>query len=458
MNRVLSAAAPLLAASVFAAVFVASGALAQELPPGHPPLDSEAAKRPAPPLDEAAMKSGQLPPGHPPMPAGGPGASAAPGGQPDALAQKLDALKGNQGKSKDFEAAVGSARVFYNHGRFGDAIPFLEEAVAKAEPTRSLYLEQKRKADAAKKPMPPAGTVGCVPGAEMNLEALSARAKEKAKAGESWAAASCARAALHAVAEAETMLAASKFLEGDAAGALKAYERVLKVFELHPEALYGRASILMDTRGNDVSALKEARASLETYLREYPTAPKAKSAKLFVTHLDEAIPLGGIAALNKHRAANPKPREEAKSPHAPVPGQKEGELPQITKEQMEFLQQLRGNSELQAKIPALLEEAEDFLSKGKYQDALNNYKQAMPVQPDNGRLRAGMAWSLVGLQKPMAERIWSVAVESDAAAVDKLGDTLKAKGDGAGAKALWSKLAQSAPSYATSAKLSDKLK
>jgi predicted negative regulator of RcsB-dependent stress response len=58
----------------------------------------------------------------------------------------------------------------------------------------------------------------------------------------------------------------------------------------------------------------------------------------------------------------------------------------------------------------------------------------------------------------MADRVWSVAVSADPAAVDKLGDTLAAKGDKAGAKALWSKLAETAPSYADSSSMGAKLR
>jgi hypothetical protein len=80
----------------------------------------------------------------------------------------------------------------------------------------------------------------------------------------------------------------------------------------------------------------------------------------------------------------------------------------------------------------------------------------VPFQPDNGRAKAGMAWALVGKGSPMADRIWGVAVGSDAAAVEKLGDTLLAKGDAKGAKALWAKLLQSAPDYPNKAALQAK--
>ncbi|MFY0529025.1 hypothetical protein ACN28I_39655 [Archangium gephyra] len=97
-----------------------------------------------------------------------------------------------------------------------------------------------------------------------------------------------------------------------------------------------------------------------------------------------------------------------------------------------------------------------MLSKGRYDEALAAYRQVMPLRPD-GRVKAGLAWTLVGLGKPTADRVWGVAVGSDPAAVDQLGETLKAKGDAKGAKALWTKLAASAPDYAARASLQAKL-
>jgi hypothetical protein len=57
----------------------------------------------------------------------------------------------------------------------------------------------------------------------------------------------------------------------------------------------------------------------------------------------------------------------------------------------------------------------------------------------------------------MADRVWSVAVQGDPAAIDKLGEALSEKGDKQGAKALWTKLASSAPDYAQKAGLKNKI-
>jgi TolA-binding protein len=51
-----------------------------------------------------------------------------------------------------------------------------------------------------------------------------------------------------------------------------------------------------------------------------------------------------------------------------------------------------------------------------------------------------------------------VAVSGDPAAVEKLGDTLKAKGNAAEARALWQRLQQSAPDYASKGSLAAKLR
>jgi hypothetical protein len=50
--------------------------------------------------------------------------------------------------------------------------------------------------------------------------------------------------------------------------------------------------------------------------------------------------------------------------------------------------------------------------------------------------------------------VWNVAAQ-DPAAIDALGESLKAKGDAAGAKGVWQRLAATVPSYAS--KLNGKL-
>ena len=81
---------------------------------------------------------------------------------------------------------------------------------------------------------------------------------------------------------------------------------------------------------------------------------------------------------------------------------------------MEAFQKTEVTPEMQANFARLIEDGEAKLVANKYQDALDDFRQVMPYQPNNPRLRAGMAWALVGLQRqPMADNVWRVAVSSD---------------------------------------------
>jgi cytochrome c-type biogenesis protein CcmH/NrfG len=72
----------------------------------------------------------------------------------------------------------------------------------------------------------------------------------------------------------------------------------------------------------------------------------------------------------------------------------------------------------------------------------------MPYQPDNARLRAGMAWTMIRLNRqPMADNVWNVAAQNPDA-ISALGDALKSKGDAEGAKAVWQRLKDTVPTYA----------
>jgi tetratricopeptide (TPR) repeat protein len=404
----------------------------QPLPQGNP--GAMPANHPAlPPVDPGA----QLPPSHPPMPSGAPVADE-PGPSTEELMKRLDAMKDLADKDKSFEVAASLGRLYYAHGRYAEAATYLVQALEKAKPARQFYFEEKKAAGS--KPLPAAGSIGCTPKPDDHLQAQLELAKGKAKSDPA-AAASCIRAALHPLIEVETQLGNARFLTKDSTGALAAYESALELFESNPEARYGRAALLLDTRGDDPKALEQARGDFVRFMTDYPTSPRAKQAKQLLERTDAAIAAGGMSKLV---AKGPKPPPaKPVDPHAGVPGGP----PALTKEMIEAVQNVERTPELEQGFQKLIEEAETDLATGKYQDALDNYKRVVPFNPDNARARAGMAWSLVRLQKPMAQNVWSVALQ-DPTALDTLGDTLKKKGDGEGAKLLWQRLKETAPDYA----------
>jgi hypothetical protein len=181
----------------------------------------------------------------------------------------------------------------------------------------------------------------------------------------------------------------------------------------------------------------------------------------------DAAAAGGMKALEAARAKERRtrvasldlspPQAMAQRPMANGPMAGGGDsAPALSPEMMQAMQNVERTPEMEAQLTKQVEVGEEALAKGRYDEALAAYRQVMPLRPD-GRVKAGMAWALIGLGKPTAERVWSVAVGSDPAAVEQLGDTLKAKGDAQGAKALWSRLAAAAPDYAASSSLKAKL-
>jgi tetratricopeptide (TPR) repeat protein len=366
----------------------------------------------------------QLPPNHPPIPDNPPQAQPA---APDTaeLMKRLDAMEGLKDKDKTFEVAASLGRLYYAHGRYNEAQTFLEQALTKAKPAREQYVALLKQL--GKKPVP----AGCPAKPDDKLDQKLEEVKQQAKSDPAGAA-SCLRSALHPLIEVETELGNTRFILHDANGALAAFNSALELFDSNPEARYGRAAVLLDTRCNEVESLKAAKADFERFVKDYPTSPRAKSAKELLARTDADIEAGGKCAPGGRAAPAVQANNEPMHP------------PMLTQDTLNALQNVKKSDQ---DLDQTTAQAEDLLAHGKYQEALDTYKQVMPFRPD-ARVRAGMAWTLNRMGKPMADNIWRVAL-ADPSAIDALGDTLKAKGDEQGAKALWTKLKETAPEYAS---------
>ena len=377
--------------------------LAQPLPPNHPPTDG----RPAPAADD--------------------------------LVKKLDATAGLKEKDKPFEIAASLGRLYFGQGRYADAQVFFKQAVAGSDDARTLFLAQRKLAGS--KPLPGAPEVGCESKPDVTLVALHDKAKALAAAKNAPGATSCLKAALAPLMELEVMLGHTQFLLHDPAAALFTYNRALDTFESNPEARYARAALTLDAFGDDVAALGRAKADFERFLKDVPTSALSANAKRLLERTTAAIAAGGLSKL----AVTPE-QVAAVAPKPPPPGP--GQPPVLTKELVDAFQNAPRTPEMETNFAKLVSDAEEHLARGRFQDALSAYKQVMPYQPDNARLRAGMAWTMIKLNRqPMADNVWRVATQSPDA-VSALGDALKAKGDLEGARAVWQRLKDTVPDYA----------
>jgi len=450
-----------------------------ELPPGHPPLAPGSAESPS-------GGTGALPPGHPAIPsapsAGGTSGgtaeglpaghpSVAPGAAPptsDELLKRMDGTPDLKTRPKPYEVSAAIGKLYYGRARWADARDFFLQAEKTAEPVRSLFLEQRKR---VKGELPDPSASGCRLASDMAVDTVAGKARALAVQKQPGPAAACAREALGPVLDSTALLGNTLALTGDPKGALAAYERVLQVQPRNATALYGHGSVTFDVRGDDVAALKTARKELLASAELTPGTSQASSARALAERIDKVVAAGGATKFARQQAqaradgrpavaaAASAPPMAAAAPPQPGPmATGPASPPQLSKETIEAFQKTEVTPEMQANFARLIEDGEAKLVVNKYQDALDNYRQVMPFQPNNPRLRAGMAWALVGLQRqPMADNVWRVAVTSDPAAVDALGDRLSKAGNKDGARALWTKLQASAPDYAASSGVQKKL-
>lgn len=409
------------------------------LPPNHPPMN--AAPGPGPVADGEP-----LPPNHPPIDGtAAPRPAAGRMSGVEDLLRKLDASPEAVNKDRPFETSVTIGRLYLSQGRLKDGALYYEQAVKKAEPVRELYQAQKKLA--GKAPLPAPAAVGCPAEAGATLDGLTSKAKEQVAAKRPAAAAACAKAALSPLMEVEAVLGHAKFMLGDAAGALAVYEKNLGTFEANADVRYARAALLLDSKGDDVGSLKAAKGDFERFLKEVPTSPRAPQAKRLLERTDAALVAGGMTKLVGSTPPPPPPQLPAQPVAPPFAAQQgTGVPPQLTPEQMAAFAQVKNNPEAAANLARQVEEAEEHLARGRYAEALSSYRAVMPYDP-SPRVQAGMAWVQVKLGRPVAERIFGAAAQNPDE-VAALGDRLKARGDEAGAKALWKKLAETVPAYA----------
>ncbi|WP_224249013.1 tetratricopeptide repeat protein [Hyalangium gracile] len=430
------------------------------LPEGHPPMQGSGAAPPPP--------SGALPDGHPPMSGMGRAPPSA-----EELLKQLDSTEGLRARDKTFEIASSLGKLYYTNGRPSEAMVYFLQAEQKAMGTRTLFVEQRKKL--GKKPVPSAQEANCGFTPSTPVEEMGKVAEERAKKGDTAGAVACAKAALVPVVEVEVLRGNALYLTGEKAGALVVYERALDVVPSNQEALFARSALLYESKGEDVKALQAAHEGFEAFIAAYPDSPRADLARQLSKFAEETAKAGGREKWKQVRAeerrirlSQPRPSEPmAMAPMAGATGPMAGSAgsmggqgqdgpPVLTQEMVDAVQNTERTPELEAGLAKLVEEGEENLAKGQYDAALGVYRRVVPFQPENGRAKAGMAWALVGLGRPMADRVWGVAVGSDPAAVEKLGDTLMAKGDAKGAKALWAKLLQSVPDYPNKAALQAK--
>lgn len=353
----------------------------------------------------------------------------------DELVKKLDSTAGLKDKPKPFEIATSLGRLYFGQGRYVDALTYYRQALNAADAARALYLVERKAAGTKSADV---SALGCTPGPEATVQAMLSKAQGLASLKKHAEAAGCLAIAMAAVKETEVMAGNAAFLSGAAKEAIEQYSRSLADFEDNAEARYARGAVTLDLAGDDLTTLNAAKADLERFVNDAPKSAHLATAKKLLARAEQAIAAGGFS-----KAPVTPELTAAAAPPRPA-----GQPPMLTPEVMAAFQNAERTPEMEANFKKLIDTAEASLVEGRFQDALDAYKQVMPYQPDNARLRAGMAWTMVKLNRqPMADNVWRAASQSPEA-IDALGDMLKARGAEGDAKAVWARLRDTVPAYA----------
>lgn len=322
-----------------------------------------------------------------PLPPGHPNiASATPAPSADELVKRLDATPGLDAAQKSFEIAASLCRLFAGEGRFAESRRYGEQALALASEARAFYLAHRRAGEV----LPEASAIGC--GRDETLAANFARAKTK----RGIEATACARAALRALPDVEVLYGNALFLTGNARAALDIYAASLAVFPDNHAARYAHGALLLDLESANAASTARAREDLQRFIDAEPQSLLVPQARRL---LGEAW-------------------TRAQATHASTDSEE---------------------------LNATLERAENALAAGKFDEARSAYLGVMVSHSDDPRLRAGLAWTMIKLNRqPMAETVWRVAI-ADPTSISALVDRLRSKGDVEGATALAARLAAAAP-------------
>lgn len=437
------------------------------------PQDMQAPERvPAPPLPEGA-DTAQLPPDHPrlgdgsqhqELPPGHPGAPQEPTAKE--LLAKVEAMKEQlKDKPKTIEITVALGSLYYDNGRYLDAIDYYRQAAAQGAGLVKSYREIQAADPGVKAAELKAA--GCDRDTLRDSDPMMARAQELQKQGKKAEALACATEAVRPVVMAHQRRGNAFYLVGNPAEAVKEHERALELDPDNAESLFFRGAIIFDSQGDDVAQLELAQQSWKHFLAVAPDSPRAKAVKTMMPQLEKAIALGGVSKLPK--PAGPEVADDG--PMGGPPPMASGPAP-LDPGAAQAIESTEITPELVQGFAKILDQATGQLAKGDVDGARTNIVRVFPfvmadlqkgpqgkIPPEvRARAQALMGVYMSTKGAPMAQSLLGMACGADPKAVDALGDALEAQGDAEHAKLLWTALTQQAPDYAQGAKVASKLR
>jgi tetratricopeptide (TPR) repeat protein len=191
-------------------------------------------------------------------------------------------------REKPLEVLVALGNLYFENGRYPDAIGWYGQAIALAEPGRRRYgaLPQAVRAK-AKASCPSAAPRAGAP--RPGYAELSAAAEAREKRRDLAGAAACWRAALAPAVAARVQRANAYLLSGDPAKAIAEHEAALADAPDDPDALWFLGLALADSAQGDVARLERARSLWHRLEQVQPGGPHAAELPVARAELERRI-------------------------------------------------------------------------------------------------------------------------------------------------------------------------
>ena len=387
------------------------------------------------------------PPASPPADAGA-GVSAEQlakldGKDPKQLLAVVDQLTAQfKDKPKTFEVLAALGNLYYENGRYLDAVDTYRQALAKSAPVEAeaQALNARGVKAAAELPLECRRS-----GAGYGLEQIAEVARKLA-AAEPGKALRCDDEVLGMAIAARARRGNSLYLVGHPDQALAEHQRVLASEADYPESLFFVGAIQLEKSRSEPALREKGKAMWRRLLEVAPDHPRAALVKENLPKVDQLFaPVdAGMPALPPGHPATaatnlpPDQRQPGHSTNDPV-HQQQGP----TAEQVKNVAEAAANTERTPATEKYLDETlargESLLDEGKFGEARSVLIQVMPMRPNDPRVAAALGGTMRGLGKAeMAERVLGRALQLDpksARANYELGMLLSSKGDKAGAAA-----------------------
>ena len=375
---------------------------------------------------------GKLPAGHPPLPAGHPavgGGEALDGKQ---LLQKLDSMKDElKGRPKTAEIEYALGNLYYENGRYPEAIDFYRQLLARAEKPMADYLAARKRAGEGGAPLTPE-QAGCPSASHPSFDQLVAIGEAKAAAKDYAAAVTCYETALLPVVAAKARRANAFFLIGNPDRAAAEQREVLAIEPGFTDSLFFLGAMLYETGDGDPAKLREAQSEWRKFLRADPDADRAKLVTDNLALIDVALRQGGkLPSEPGQRPRGPGMGPGPIEPPEPPPGL---------------------SAKQQRELEAAVRAGQRLLEKRSWAEALVAFDRGRKLDRADAQAATGAGIALLNLgQRLDAEAALRDALGRDPAdglALYELGELFFEGQHFAGAARFWSKLLKDDPKTA----------